>query len=905
MKQHLGNHIGIVVNSTDPEYRGRVQVFVPHIMPAIYEGWNEDGEDIEISCVGSNIPEGLTPEIHARLVKILPWAEAASPIIGSSAPGNLFSDITSAVKGAAGAAYSAVAGAVNHAFNQGPTSEPVTVEGGDAQALINKAKGIANLDYDPNITADSSHKPGSQWGMCARGTTGLDKAAGLIDNNGPSAGFNAASDLAAGGSLFNQAKSGNYINPYITGTGAKHFQPAFTVNSATYKPQVGDSVFAGGGGGADNGHAQKCVGFDKSGKAVWVSDNPQTHFFTENKTASYNNFTVYRLNDEGLAKYTASIGGKITGQEAPSSGSSQHTADANKAAPNNLARSDGKPEAVPAPQSNLVVNPEAGMTGTISGGGTVSNTTGFSDNELKFAMRIAAGESGAGILNNAYSEATDPSKAIANTYFKEYQSSGLGVKAFAQQKITAGAVDWKKVDIGYVQSNEYDKGQKGAVNTGSYKDQIVGTAQAIRNLSAKNPALGSQVTESIKSGNFAKADEILGSRGGGSIGTKYYALKDQPGKMSALEERINKDFGGNVNAALDGINNELPPVPTVAEISSGAYDPNAPVGTPNRGIVTAGVPSIVNNTDSNGRTPVINTNDMASGLFTYPNPGAMVWVFFREGNPLFPVYFAASYSSAEWKSAYRGGSPAEAYTNDGKTIGRGTVAKFGEEGGILTQSMTNMSDALNNSSSLSLFHQHGSNITMKDGCDFYFSRNNKRDEVDNDRFIITKGYKEEWIEGDASTNTRGNLIVKVGNISAEAIAAMQELSDMSYEMNQMLMDKPKGGSGGSGGAKSAAKTEATPTNASTSTPANSEAPVLDASLTKQQPFGGFGTTTAQFKDSIKAAPVQTVPGVNTVSKGAYSMGVDIQKPISSYNTSAQSTNSAPKVELLRERFRKK
>ena len=80
-KEYYGNHLGMVINSSDPEYRGRVQVFVPHIMPALYEGWNKEGADIKISCVGSNIPEGLTPEIHARLVKILPWAESASPII--------------------------------------------------------------------------------------------------------------------------------------------------------------------------------------------------------------------------------------------------------------------------------------------------------------------------------------------------------------------------------------------------------------------------------------------------------------------------------------------------------------------------------------------------------------------------------------------------------------------------------------------------------------------------------------------------------------------------------------------------------------------------------------------------------------------------------------------------------
>ena len=797
MKQHLGNHIGMVINSTDPEYRGRVQVFGPHIMPAIYEGWNEEGQDIEISCVGSNIPEGLTPEIHARLVKILPWAEAASPIIGSSAPGNLFSDIVSGVKSAAGAAYDAVAGAVNHTFNQGPTSEPTTVEGGDAQALIDKAKGITGLSFD-----------GAKWGKCARGTTGLDKAAGLIDNNGPSAGFVSASDLAAGGS------NETGYNPYTQGAGAKHFEQPFTVDPGTYKPQVGDSVFCGGGGGEGYGHAQKCVGFDKSGKAVWVSDNPQTHFFTQNKTASYNNFTVYRLNDEGLSRYTAAIGGKITGQESPSSSNSSHAAVADPAAPNNLARSDGKTETAPVPQTNLVANPEAGMTGTVSGGGTVSNGPKLGNqNAVPSPTPITTYSVG---------------KSVGGTDETQDKWTNRGYTSTGKN-LTPGtvAVDTNVHPLGTI-----------------FKDSNTGNVYVATDRHGnKNPNVvdvyvpPSQYTEQSGSMNLA----VIGSI------PKNEIPKTSEGIQGLLSQYGQVPPGESASAFLAGNNAGV-----TAELALGSS-----------GAAAGRVPSIVNNTDSNGRTPVINTNDMASGLFSYPNPGAMVWVFFREGNPLFPVYFAASYSSAEWKSAYRGGSPAEAYTNDGKTIGRGTVAKFGEEGGILTQSMTNMSDALANSSSLSLFHQHGSNITMKDGCDFYFSRNNKRDEVDNDRFIITKGYKEEWIEGDASTNTRGNLIVKVGNISAEAIAAMQELSNMSYEMNQMLMDKPKGGSsGGSGETKKAAKTEsATPANA----PVNYKAPVSDAFSPQRQPFGGSGTTTAQFKDSIKAAPVQTVPGANVAS----------------------------------------
>ena len=52
-------YLGICINNNDPEKRGRVQIFIPHIMPTLYKGWNEDKQDINISCVGDNLPDGL------------------------------------------------------------------------------------------------------------------------------------------------------------------------------------------------------------------------------------------------------------------------------------------------------------------------------------------------------------------------------------------------------------------------------------------------------------------------------------------------------------------------------------------------------------------------------------------------------------------------------------------------------------------------------------------------------------------------------------------------------------------------------------------------------------------------------------------------------------------------------
>ena len=45
-------YLGICINNNDPEKRGRVQIFVPHIMPTLYERWNKEGKNIQINCVG-------------------------------------------------------------------------------------------------------------------------------------------------------------------------------------------------------------------------------------------------------------------------------------------------------------------------------------------------------------------------------------------------------------------------------------------------------------------------------------------------------------------------------------------------------------------------------------------------------------------------------------------------------------------------------------------------------------------------------------------------------------------------------------------------------------------------------------------------------------------------------------
>ena len=86
MKTYYGNYLGVVIagGEKDPEGRGRCQIFIPHIMPALYEGWNNSGNDVSFDIVGDGLPTSLDSSIVNKLQKILPWAECAAPIVGSS-----------------------------------------------------------------------------------------------------------------------------------------------------------------------------------------------------------------------------------------------------------------------------------------------------------------------------------------------------------------------------------------------------------------------------------------------------------------------------------------------------------------------------------------------------------------------------------------------------------------------------------------------------------------------------------------------------------------------------------------------------------------------------------------------------------------------------------------------------
>jgi len=83
---YTGMYLGLVVQNNDPEKRGRIKVYVPHISTTLYDSWNKDASNKNFIFPDSETNPDLT-NIISTLKDVLPWAECASPLFGGCASG--------------------------------------------------------------------------------------------------------------------------------------------------------------------------------------------------------------------------------------------------------------------------------------------------------------------------------------------------------------------------------------------------------------------------------------------------------------------------------------------------------------------------------------------------------------------------------------------------------------------------------------------------------------------------------------------------------------------------------------------------------------------------------------------------------------------------------------------------
>jgi hypothetical protein len=750
MKEYYGNYLGIVITGgeKDPDHRGRVQIFIPHIMPALYEEWNQKGEDITFEVIGEGLDGSLNPIIVEKLRKILPWSECAVPITGASPSykGNTSGFVSEVVRNVGSAAEAALSKAKDFLGldnnTQNATSNDRVVQGDQATALA--------------LTQSVAAAEKSGAGNCGRGVFNI-----LTDAYGYSASIGSANGQDWG-DKFDQLKFKKYPikDPRQAPPGSflvydsddRRGQPR-TLSRKTGKPT----------GGSQYGHVET-VGAD--GKFYFGT----TPAINPGGSVPHNFSGYYYLPPEAAQLRALDKAGlpNVSPSALP------------HAAPTTSIDPSPTKEQSAAAALDKQMTPDAQAAAAAASGQCPGLPEGVTKNELIMAMRIAAAESGVGVpgadvKNQVFNLGRQVTNAFAfggnNTATEKYSnffpnkkdSSGL---EFIKQRPDKA----HRVDTGYIQCNNDDKKLYGLQNSGSYSSQVTSLAKHIAKQTAKDPQFKSLVNSAKTSSDFKKAESY--KRPGGKHPIPAYNLDTEArlsaGAKDAFQAELNKTFGGDPCAALAAYDSQYPSAPSVQEMMGSDYkEPDVP-SSDNQAITQTPTPH-------HGISGP-NTNNQALGMFGYASEGQAVWVFFRDGNPLFPVYFAASFGSKEWGNIYQNAS--DAFGSGTKGTEKFMANFYG--GGFSSSSSTNESP-LGEGFAFQLFDKNGSNLTFAKDHTQFNSMYNHVQRVLGDNHDIVEANKEIRVRGNFNNFVEQDLFVTVGNWTQEAIDASDEIQKIINE----------------------------------------------------------------------------------------------------------------------------
>jgi lysozyme len=722
MKKYYGNYLGLVVTDgkDDPEQRGRVQIFIPSIMPALYDGWTKEGKDRKIMLTGNNFEDnGLTSAEINKLRLMLPWAECAAPMIGSGPAGHYMEDGTFSPEAAnTGEIEGTIEGDTEEttALSQGATTDTsgykVAMSGDETGGAVKWVPGSSRSQpLSDNLvkTINTGLKgTGLDWYSHSGGQ--VPKSQGGV-NGVNRTGSDRHDDGRATDGQFRDTKTGRPLNPNNAEDKAR-LQNAITSLSRAGIKGIGwdGSKAAGGTGGRYMGDTNFHIDIVSTGN--WGASHT--------KATGANWITTAQIAGTG----------KMPAQPV------NPTIDASKTFVNQGANMtpDGK---TTGGYSNLTASQTAGIQGTQSGGGTVSGSGLYSDNFVNFI------KSKEGFKPNSYDDVGKQvsigygtrAKFVGETITREEAESRLRTELNQAANLTNKALQSRGI-------TNLTQSQKEALMSFTY------------NLGPGNP-----------SGPVDRAGglrQLLDSEGGRR---DWKTISEAIPKYNKAGEQVLGGLTARRNAEVEFAN------------TNGAGGFTAPEEVIDN-------TAIVQNPKEYSISPGPNTNYLPTGMFSYARTGQVVWVFFQGGDPLFPVYFAASYSQTEWQNMYQTGSGG---IGNGIKNTWGSVCKFLGGGFRSAQAIPDDTNGFEESEfTMEMFGQYGGALRFKKSGSEFFSPYDHGSQVEGDSHDIVLGNREVKTGGTHNTVVDGNYVLTVGDWSTEAVNAAEELQTIIAEASKAL-----------------------------------------------------------------------------------------------------------------------
>tara|TARA_R110000787_G_scaffold16774_12_gene52616 strand:- start:7917 stop:10355 length:2439 start_codon:yes stop_codon:yes gene_type:complete len=209
----------------------------------------------------------------------------------------------------------------------------------------------------------------------------------------------------------------------------------------------------------------------------------------------------------------------------------------------------------------------------------------------------------------------------------------------------------------------------------------------------------------------------------------------------------------------------------------------------NEGDIISGIPNKLNKNAFN-YTPSTYSN-AAKGMFSIPGVGAHVWVFFREGNPMCPVYFATSFDEGDWKSVYQaldsespdypgGYENSVQNSSDCDTDIYRNKLILNQKGGSMEIVSTD------NKELLKLTHFNGSFLEFNNEAMMRFSSNDDCKLILGDQFHTIRGDRSEYSDGDYDLIVRGDQYTKIGNFNKDGYQQWKDIVQNIADTKQLF-----------------------------------------------------------------------------------------------------------------------
>lgn len=174
MEKFNSFYLGIVVQNNDPEYRGRVKVWVPHVNASVYNKWNALKEDRKFKFPGSNIDSDLSLIID-ELKDDLPWAEFASAVVGETTTGKYNARFDTA--SVSDAPFTSSLSGSNYSDSLNATYNLNTEQMGEKPGAVYEKYQLRPTDAFVNAASTSKNNP---YGASYRPSTYSNSAKGLF-----------------------------------------------------------------------------------------------------------------------------------------------------------------------------------------------------------------------------------------------------------------------------------------------------------------------------------------------------------------------------------------------------------------------------------------------------------------------------------------------------------------------------------------------------------------------------------------------------------------------------------------------------------------------------------------------------------------------------------------------------